>query len=117
MCSFTFLGSERTRVHLRTVSPNSHGPCDESPGGGFLGRSPSGGSFGPNVHATPGVRGRVMELRPARGPDRYLIRLMMLNIGRYRAMTDRPTAPPTKKIMIGSMIDVRASTVAVTSSS
>jgi hypothetical protein len=49
-----------------------------------------------------------------RSPD-YFSRLMTLNIGMYRAMTAAPTAPPITAIRIGSMSDVRASTVAVTS--
>src|SRR5437016_5415527 len=48
---------------------------------------------------------------------RYLIRLMTLNMGRYRAMTANPTAPPMTKIMSGSMIEVSESTAVVTSSS
>ena len=65
-------------------------------------------------HAGPGA-GSGAGARLKRSP--YLIRLMMLNIGRYRAMTDNPTAPPTKKIITGSISEVSESTVAVTSSS
>jgi len=42
---------------------------------------------------------------------------MMLNMGMYSAITAMPTAPPTKKIMTGSISDVRESTVELTSSS
>jgi hypothetical protein len=45
----------------------------------------------------------------------YFSRLITLNIGMYRAMTAAPTAPPITAIRSGSMSDVRASTVAVTS--
>jgi hypothetical protein len=45
----------------------------------------------------------------------YWMRLITLNIGMYRAMTAAPTAPPITAIRSGSMSDVRASTVAVTS--
>lgn len=47
-------------------------------------------------------------------PD-YFSRLITLNIGMYRAMTAAPTAPPITAIRSGSMSDVMASTVAVTS--
>ena len=45
----------------------------------------------------------------------YLMRLMMLNIGMYRAMTAAPTAPPMMAINSGSIKDVSASTAAETS--
>ena len=41
----------------------------------------------------------------------------MLNIGRYRAITMPPTLSPIPTMRSGSMSDVRASTVAVTSMS
>jgi hypothetical protein len=48
-------------------------------------------------------------------PHPYLISLMMLNIGMYRATTAAPTNPPMIAIRIGSISDVSASTVASTS--
>ena len=45
----------------------------------------------------------------------YLIRLMTLNIGRYNAMIIPPITTPMITIRIGSINDVRASTVASTS--
>jgi hypothetical protein len=47
----------------------------------------------------------------------YLISSKIRNVGRYRAMTMAPTAPPTTAIMTGSINEVRDSTAAVTSSS
>ena len=49
--------------------------------------------------------------------QRYWISLMMLNIGRYRAITMPPTHTPITTISNGSISEVRASTVASTSAS
>ena len=47
----------------------------------------------------------------------YLIWSYTLNIGRYIAITMKPTMAPTTMIMIGSRIEVRALTAAATWSS
>jgi hypothetical protein len=70
-------------------------------------------------------RGRIADLRALvessaltrLGRARYLIRLSILNIGRYIEMMTTPTIMPTPIIMIGSMIEVRAWMEASTSSS
>src|SRR5207247_2105434 len=54
---------------------------------------------GPKTNASRPRNGPWRAARKERG--NYLIRLMMLNIGRYRAMTETPTAPPTNIIMMG----------------
>jgi hypothetical protein len=46
-----------------------------------------------------------------------LIESYTLNIGRYIAITMKPTMPPTTTIMIGSRIEVSALTAASTCSS
>jgi hypothetical protein len=59
-----------------------------------------------NALALPATRGRA-----------YSIRVSILNIGRYIAITMTPTIIPTPIIMIGSMIEVSAWIEASTSSS
>jgi len=75
-----------------------------------------GALVGDMTHKTNGPEGEPPgpSLSLGRG-NGYSMRLMMLNMGRYSAITAKPTAPPTKKIMTGSMSAVRESTVADTS--
>lgn len=77
----------------------------------------AGETYEPGRSLSRRERGRYPSRHRDPGPTRrrYLIRLMMLNIGMYRAMTAAPTAPPMIAIMSGSISDVSASTAAWTS--
>ena len=55
--------------------------------------------------------------KAAKSPSVYSIRVSILNIGMYIAITIMPTMAPTPIIRIGSMIEVSAWMLASTSSS
>ena len=100
-----------------------------------------GGQFGALDHADDGThvardttrapaarkqdhrREREQRQEPSHGftrpspPPRYLMSVIILNIGRYIAMTIIPTIAPTQIISTGSMIEVSDWMLASTSSS
>ncbi len=82
----------------------------------------------PSFEVYPPSAQRVVPHRPSNTPVRrcrasartggpYPIESYTLNSGRYIEMTMKPTMPPTKTIMTGSRMEVRALTEASTWSS
>jgi hypothetical protein len=77
------------------------------------GGNDSNGLVTPNRPRTCGRRGGVCRRRSDLAD--YFSRLITLNIGMYSAITAAPTAAPITAISRGSIREVMASTVAVTS--
>jgi hypothetical protein len=69
-----------------------------------------------NDYGRPPFGGRPLVSSGLTAPS-YWINSKIRNVGRYRAMTMAPTAPPTTAIITGSISEVSDSTAAVTSSS
>ena len=103
----------KTRIPTALVSRSLEHKNREtaSPRGAAIDRDTHNRDREPTGRGVPRPAARTPNGKP------YLMSLMMLNIGRYKAMTAIPTMPPITKIMAGSMIEVSESTVAVTSSS